>query len=94
MKRRLRTPLCPGEFDSKPQSKWTPGVRLTLTPFSAPFLLPEQGEIEVKAGIADSRARAGSLTPTHAEWSEGRETAQIACVIKSLQAPGSPAHTL
>lgn len=64
MKRRLRTPLCPGEFDSKSQSKRTPGVCLTLTPFSAPFLLPEQGEIEVKAGIADSRAL--GVTNTHA----------------------------
>lgn len=67
-------------------------MHLTLTPFSACLAftphLSEQGEIEVKTGIADLR-RFGSLTHTHTEWSEGRdgEIAQIACMIKLPQAP-------
>lgn len=67
-------------------------MRLTLTSFGAcsafTLLLSEQGEIEVKTGIADSRTL-GSLMRTHAEWLEGRdgEMAPIARVIKSPQAP-------
>lgn len=67
-------------------------MRLTSTPFGScstfTLLLSDQGEIEVKTGIADlSELR--SLMCTHAECSEGRdgEIAQIGCVIKSPQAP-------
>lgn len=67
-------------------------MHLTLTPFSScsmfALLLSDQGEIEVKTGIADLSALR-SLMRTQAECSEGRdgEIAQIACVIKSPQAP-------